>query len=432
MRFRKGRSTTTSAGPGARAQADRPVGTPESGGVGPGRKGTSDPAATARAGRARPLGAVGGGSGGAATAALGRFLRRFVPTVTRRRVILVVVVVAVATWFLYGDQVSIDAQGVVVGNTTALSSLRRGRMVYADVPCNTPVQAGDPLFGFEHEPERTGGFGNLNILEERLARARVDVDRARLSLRTAEQRVRVAEQEAAAMRDRVGVLEDLVAAGAITRFDWQDARSRLDALEATIDLRAAEVADQRAGLELARRLAVLEAQHLDAERTAVADQEIQDRFSQILAPVSGVLVSCTVKPGEVAEAGTPVAELFVPEQAYVLAFFEPTQANRLIVGTPATVEIVGVGETLPARIGPREIDMRELPENLQRFFWEAPQWSQFQPVQVWLEPDRSADMANLRQGARARINVSLSDPFAWIEEQWNEIWPWNDTADGGS
>jgi len=423
MRFRKGRSTATSSGPGARAPSDRASGPTAGGGAASGRS---------RAADAAPLAGAGERSGSGRGAALGRFLRRLVPAVTRRRVILVLVVAAVATWFLYGDQVSIDAQGIVIGNTTALSSLRRGRMVYADVPCNSPVQAGDPLFGFEHETERTAGLGNLNILEERLARARVDVDRAGIALQTAEQRLRVAEREAASMRDRVAVLEELMAAGAITRFDWQDARSRLDGLEATIALRAAEVADQQAALGLARRLVVLEAQHLDAERTAVADQEVQDRFSQILAPVSGVLVSCTVKPGEVAEAGAPVAELFVPEQAYVLAFFEPTQANRLPVGTPATVDIVGVGGTLAARIGPREIDMRELPENLQRFFWEAPQWSQFQPVQVWLEPKQQADMSELRQGARARINVSLTDPLAWIEEQLNEIWPWNDTTDGGA
>lgn len=405
------------AGP-ASPGSDRPAGPGAGPWAGPG----AGPWAGAAGGPesdAIPIGVVVGAARprrGAATA--GRFQGLF----TRRRIILLLVVGAVLAWIGYGDRLSIDAQGVVVGNTTTLATLRRGRLVAAERSCNSPVQAGMPLFGFEHDVDRPTGFAALNVLEERLARARIEIDRAGVALRTAQERQRLAEREAAAARARLSALDALLAAGAITRFDWQDARTRLDSLDAAVALRRAEVTEQQAAVALARRLTMIEARHVETERAAVADREAEDRFSQVYAPAAGILTACTVKPGEVVEAGTPIAELFQPRDAYVLAFFEPAHATRLTIGSEAQVRIVGLAAPVPAVIGPREIEVRELPDTLRRFFWEAPQWAQFQPVQVRLVPADPAALANLRQGARARVRVTVSDPVAWLEDVVDGIW----------
>jgi membrane fusion protein (multidrug efflux system) len=83
-------------------------------------------------------------------------------------------------------------------------------------------------------------------------------------------------------------------------------------------------------------------------------------YTRVVAPASGTISRLTVHPGQIVQAGQPVAE-FVPRETYVVANFKETDAGRIRPGQRAKVAIdaypgralVGTVESLSAGTGAR-------------------------------------------------------------------------------
>lgn len=208
------------------------------------------------------------------------------------------------------------------------------------------------------ELEASSLEAELANAESRLAQARADWERitkggdARLraeiegSLKTACLELETAQKEAAA-------LERLVAKQAATNAELEAARRRIREAEARI-----------AGLERQRE-ALVQPQDGRAAEARLRDAEAAVRLAQsrieatrIKAPMSGVVYSLAVRPGDMLEAGGLVAEVGDFSRFRVRVFVDEPELGRVAAGMPAViswdgkpgVEWEGEVERLPSQV----------------------------------------------------------------------------------
>ncbi|WP_102224616.1 efflux RND transporter periplasmic adaptor subunit [Acidimangrovimonas sediminis] len=103
----------------------------------------------------------------------------------------------------------------------------------------------------------------------------------------------------------------------------------LDENEANLKSAVAAQADARAALDLAK---------LNLERTAVR------------ATVPGRITNLSLRPGDYASAGTPVAALVDSATVYIAGYFEETKLPRIHVGDPAKVTLMGTTRSLTGHV----------------------------------------------------------------------------------
>jgi multidrug efflux pump subunit AcrA (membrane-fusion protein) len=118
------------------------------------------------------------------------------------------------------------------------------------------------------------------------------------------------------------------------RSQWEQAQKQLD------DLR-------RVGKEQALKTA---GGQLSAAKGKLLSAEAQLSYSEIRSPIDGVITDRPLYPGELASANQPLLTVMNTSRLIAKAHIAGSQAAALKVGDPATVEIAGVEEAVPARV----------------------------------------------------------------------------------
>jgi len=176
----------------------------------------------------------------------------------------------------------------------------------------------------------------LAATEAQLASARADLENAKLVYERSEKLYR----------------RDLVSAQ-----DFDQARTSHQAIAARVDSLQKQVIAQRAAVALARATAEeiarkrhqLQTTHqqaaaADAQR---AKAEVRLAYTEIRAPIDGIVDVRAVRPGEVVSVGQPILSLINPGDLWVRADVEETYidrvriGDRLIVRLPSGVERPG-------------------------------------------------------------------------------------------
>ncbi|NEU32813.1 HlyD family secretion protein, partial [bacterium LRH843] len=78
--------------------------------------------------------------------------------------------------------------------------------------------------------------------------------------------------------------------------------------------------------------------------------ELNLNRSEVLAPADGTLSNFEMKAGNYVKVGQAVAALLDRSQLYVVGYFEETKLNKIYLGAPATVQLMGDSNILKGHV----------------------------------------------------------------------------------
>ncbi|HEY6210856.1 MAG TPA: efflux RND transporter periplasmic adaptor subunit [Vicinamibacterales bacterium] len=126
------------------------------------------------------------------------------------------------------------------------------------------------------------------------------------------------------------------------RAAFNTAQAKLDALNKQVEAQRSAVALARANAEqvAVRRSQVQASEHMQAAAAAQqAKANVRLRYTEIHAPVDGIVDVRAVRAGEVVNPGQPVVTLINPDDLWVRADVEETYVDRVTLGQKLTVRL---------------------------------------------------------------------------------------------
>ena len=188
---------------------------------------------------------------------------------------------------------------------------------------------------------------------------------AESTLASIEAQVKAAAAEAENARLVHERMRGLSGQGVVSPQDLDQARTSAEAAQAKRDSLARQVEAQRSALAMARasaeQVAVRRSQlqaseHMEAAAAAQSRKaDVRLRYTQLQAPIAGVVDVLAARPGEYVTAGQPVLTLIDPDDLWVRADVEETYIDRVRVGDRITVRLPS-GQELPGTVFHRGVD----------------------------------------------------------------------------
>ena len=169
----------------------------------------------------------------------------------------------------------------------------------------------------------------LQSSDAQVKAATADLENARLLYLTRTQRL--AEQ-------RIASTQELDQA----RTTFNAAQAKLDSLVKQVDAQRSAVALARANAEqvAARRSQVETSQHMQAAAAAQQTKaDVRLRYTEITAPIDGLVDVRAVRSGEYASPGIPIVTLINPDDLWVRVDVEETYIDRIRLGDQLTVRL---------------------------------------------------------------------------------------------
>ena len=126
------------------------------------------------------------------------------------------------------------------------------------------------------------------------------------------------------------------------RTAYEGARAKLESLQKQADAQRAAVALARSTAEqIAMKRHPLEASHRqEAAATAQARKaEVRLGYTELRAPIAGIVDVRAVRPGEVVSAGQPIVSLINPDDLWVRVDVEESYIDRVRLGDQLTVRL---------------------------------------------------------------------------------------------
>jgi HlyD family secretion protein len=120
------------------------------------------------------------------------------------------------------------------------------------------------------------------------------------------------------------------------------AQAKLDALKKQVDAQRATVALARSNAEQVamRRSQVVSSQHQQAAALAQrAKADVRLAYTELKAPIDGIVDTRAVRIGEVVNPGQPIVTLINPDDLWVRADVEETYIDRVRLGDKLTVRL---------------------------------------------------------------------------------------------
>lgn len=239
-----------------------------------------------------------------------------------------------------------------VGGRVATVTVQEGARVEADAVVATIATTDIDLAIARVQAERAQAAAQLELL---LAGPRPeDVRQAEAQITAAEADRSAAAADLAAARIDEARFEQLLASRAGTAKQRDDAVARRELAEAR--LRAADDRVAVARAALARTKAGARVQEIAGARARIAAIDAQlatlerDRAeATITAPISGVVASRIVEPGELVAPGAPIVLLVDLDRAWASVYVEETLVPAVKLDQPATV-ITDAGDRIEGRV----------------------------------------------------------------------------------
>lgn len=305
----------------------------------------------------------------------------------------------------------------VKGELTPISPRVAGHVVEIAVADNRPVEEGQLLVRLERRPfeialaaaraEVAAAESRLAQLDRQLVLQDAQIAAARADLAAAEADLDLAGRELERVQDlvkrRVESRRSLDRAEA----DFARARARVEAAKAALAAAGAE----RALLE--SRRGELEAA-LAAAKARVEQAELELSWTEIRAPVSGVVGARAVRVGEYVRPGQRLLVLVPTEGVWIEANFKETQITRMRPGQRVEVSVDAFPDVpLEGRVDSfaphtgAEVALLP-PENATGNFTRVVERV---PVKIVLPPDHPL-MGRLVPGLSVEVSVDLRTPPA--------------------
>lgn len=271
----------------------------------------------------------------------------------------------------------LQASGYIEGTDVHLASKVAGRVASVNVVEGQRVGAGDVVVALDTtETDLALSKARADLTEAeaqwRLLKAGSrleDIKQAEAQAAAATADEAAASAEAIAARQDAARFEQLLNANAGSRKEYDDAVARRDqataALKATTDKRTAAVAvvDR---LKAGSRPEEVEAAHarVEAASAQIATLEHDRAEATIVAPLSSVVSSRLVEPGELVAPRSPLIVLLDLDHVWANAYVEEPVVPKLHIDDPATV-ITDAGERAAGRVSFIASEAEFTPRNVQ-------------------------------------------------------------------
>jgi multidrug resistance efflux pump len=325
-----------------------------------------------------------------------------------RRSAVAGLVIVVVAGLAAVDRMWIRAEGLVVGESTAVSAIAQARIVRVHAKCLDVVAAGAPLAEVENEVTWQSTNQELSRLRLLLAQAKAQIEIFGKEAQSAHQLY----EAQVALRDRQAITlkaqEELARSGFVAPLFLE--RARADLLRSEAETQAARLTHESklADQARARSDAVLYAARIVEFQ---GSPEMMGRYT-LRAPKAGILTRCQARPGEVVEDRQPLYEIFNPSDAYVLVYFRPADAARIAPGKTVTITSPNVAESFAARVVGAHPERPGLPPTMSRYFWQDERWSQYTPMRLDFSGLTAAQQSQISAGMRVDVSIWEVPEFA--------------------
>lgn len=259
------------------------------------------------------------------------------------RPILLIIVACVALmalkhiWDYYNSE-PWTRDGRVRGDVIQVSSDVSGLVTEVLVQDNQQVKKGQVLFRID------------------VARQALDVEQAKSDLAKAKAELAGAEAELAAskanlVKSQANIhLADKNANRYANLMDGAISKQEQDQMFAARDQSHAEHEQSAAAIEQAKANVIQQKALIEVANSNLHLAQLNLKRSAVVAPNDGTLSNFELKAGNYVKVGQAVAALIDREQMYVVGYFEETKLDKIYVGAPASVQLMGSSETYKGHV----------------------------------------------------------------------------------
>lgn len=263
--------------------------------------------------------------------------------------------------------------GVVSANEVIVAAKIDGRIQRLHVAEGSSVRRDEVIAELEREeiePEQQRQQAAVQQQEARLSQGReqlrLDRDRARTQFAGAKAQLQLAQSQREEARAELGQLQrdferssGLVQQGLLARQEAEKVETSLRVAEAKIRSLDDRVRVAQADLEVSRaneRQVAVSAQdveqlraQLEQARAQLAQSTARLGYTEVRAPLSGVVSLRVARQGEVIRQGDPIVTIIDLDDVWVRAEVEESYMNRVVVGQVLPVRLAS-GEELQGRV----------------------------------------------------------------------------------
>lgn len=315
------------------------------------------------------------------------------------------------SWFANADAVSTD-NAYVKADRVMISAQVGGRVTEVLVTQNQAVQQGDVLFRIDTAPLRIA----LDQARAHLAQVSDGSGANRAAMRESDAALRAAQETERWAAQEFDRQKELRTRGLVAQKALDDASHALAGARAERDRAMAAVEKSRLTLGGKAGDAIEQLPDYRAALAAVEQAELDLAHAEVRAPVSGIVGSHDLQPGEYLNVGQAAFPLVAGAPVWIEANFKETDLDRMRVGQGADIRI----DSYPGRHWHARVASIS-PASGAEFSVLPPQnasgnWVKIvQRIPVRLELDAvPADGPPLRAGMSADVRVELRDDAASV------------------
>ncbi len=252
-------------------------------------------------------------------------------------VAILAVLVMMHIWNYYNAE-PWTRDGRIRGDVIQVSSDVSGLITEVLVQDNQTVRKGQVLFKID------------------VARQTLDVEQAKSDL--AKAKASLAAAEAALLQAKANIVKSqantLLADKNASRYsdlmNGAISKQEQDQIFAQKDQSHAEHAQMQAALEQAKANIAQQKALIEVATSNLHLAQLNLDRSEVVAPANGTLSNFELKEGNYVKVGQAVAALVDREQLYVVGYFEETKLNKIFVGAPASIQLMGDSHKLKGHV----------------------------------------------------------------------------------
>jgi membrane fusion protein (multidrug efflux system) len=264
----------------------------------------------------------------------------------RKRALLAIAVVVIvglaawAAWYLSVGRWHVDTDDAYVqGNVVSITPQVGGTVVAISVEDGMRVEAGQVLVQLDPSDARVAleqAKANLAATVRQVRGLYAAVDAGQADLRARQVAVEKARADVAR---RAG----LVASGAVSREELSHARNELAAAQAALAAANQDLVRNRA---LVDATTVSDQPQVEAAAAQVRAAYLAQQRAAIVAPVTGYVAQRSVQLGQRVQPGTTLMTVIPLEQVWVEANFKETQLEKMRLGQPVELTSDAYGDAV--------------------------------------------------------------------------------------
>ena len=264
-------------------------------------------------------------------------LRKYLRPIMLTIVAILAVLVIRHIWNYYNSE-PWTRDGRVRGDVIQVSSDISGLVTEVLVHDNQTIKKGQPLFKIDIERQKLDveqAKADISKAKAGLAQAEAELAQANANVVKSKASIQLADKNAT----RYSSLMD----GAISKQEQDQVLAARDEIHAEHEQFTAAIEQAKANISQQKALIQVAENNLHLA-------QLNLHRSEVVAPADGTLSNFELKEGNYVKVGQAVAALVDRKQLYVVGYFEETKLNKIYVGAPATIQMMGDSQKIKGHV----------------------------------------------------------------------------------